>query len=77
MTKREDIYDNWELFKPLLFSATVTGIAFYIFEVFIPAVELQVAYEKECESKGGFVYNQQNEEKKCIKKDYITISIKQ
>jgi hypothetical protein len=70
-----DIYDNWELFKPLIFAAVVTWIPFSIIEIYIPAVEKQVRYEKECEAKGGFVYEKQNEEKRCIKKDYITIPL--
>ena len=71
-----DIYDNWELFKPILFAAVVTWIPFSIIELYIPAVERQIAYETACEKAGGFVYEKQNEETKCIKKDFITIPIK-
>lgn len=71
-----DIYDNWELFKPIIFAAVVTWVPFSIIELYIPAVDRQIAYEKACTEAGGFVYEKQNEEKKCIKKDYIVIPIK-
>jgi hypothetical protein len=71
--KPEDIYDNWELFKPLVFAAVITWIPFSIFEIYIPYVEKEVRYQVTCEAKGGFVYQRQNEEKRCIKKDYIII----
>lgn len=67
--------DLEEIAKILLFALVVTWIPFAIFEIHQPFVEKQEAYRIACEAKGGFVYDQQNEEKKCIKKDYITIQI--
>jgi len=67
--------DVAEIAKILLFSAVVTWIPFSIIEIHNPYVERELRYEAECEAKGGFVYKQQNEEKRCIKKDYIIIPL--
>ena len=64
-----------EIGKVLIFAIVVTWIPFAFFEIHQPFVEKQERYRTECEAKGGFVYDQQNEVKKCIKKDYITIPI--
>lgn len=67
--------DIEEIVKVLLFAAVVTWIPFSFFEIYQPAIEKQIAYEKKCEELGGFVYEKQNEGKRCIKKDYITIEL--
>jgi len=67
--------DLKEITKILLFAVVVTWIPFAFIEIHNPFVEKQLRYQKECEGKGGFVYERQNEEKRCIKKDYITITI--
>jgi len=73
--KTQENDDLWEIGKVLLFSVIVTWIPFAFFEIHQPFVEKQLRYQTECESKGGFVYERQNEEKRCIKKDYITIPL--
>lgn len=70
-----DIYDNWELFKPILLGISITFVPFMIFEVHNPYIERKLAFQKACEDKGGFIYSKQNEEEKCIKKDYIVIDV--
>lgn len=77
MTKysKENIYDNFELVKPFLIAIAVTWVPFSIVEIHNPYVEKKLAYEKACADKGGFVYDRQNEETKCIRKDYIVIGI--
>lgn len=70
-----DIYDNWELFKPLIISALIVSITFYIVELYIPSVVKKSQYYKKCESRGGFVYNEKNKEIMCINKDYLIINL--
>lgn len=67
--------DLEEIAKVFLFAIIVTFIPFYIFEIYIPYIEKMKFYEQKCESAGGFVYEKQNEVKRCIKKDYIIINI--
>jgi len=75
MTKSEKNDDLFEIAKVLGFALFVTWIPFSIFEIYIPAVEKKVRYEEKCEALGGFVYEKQNEETRCTKKDYITIPL--
>lgn len=72
MTQENDLE---EIAKVFLFAAIVTWIPFAIIEIYIPHVEQMKLYEEKCEAAGGFVYEKQNEVKRCIKKDYITITI--
>lgn len=74
--KKYDIYNNWSTLSPLIFAAVITWIPFYIFEIFIPYLEEKTAYKEFCEKSGGFVYEAQNEGRKCIKKDFIIIDKK-
>lgn len=74
MMKNEE-NDLAEIAKILGFALFVTWIPFSIFEIYIPAVEKKIRYEEECKAKGGFVFEQQNEETRCIKVDYITIKL--
>lgn len=67
--------DLEEIAKILAFAFLAAWIPFAIIEIHNPAVEKKLRYEKECNAKGGFVYEAKNEDKRCIKKDYITITL--
>jgi hypothetical protein len=67
--------DLMEIAKVFLFALAVTWVPFAFFEIHQPFVEKKLRYERQCEEKGGFVYERQNEETRCIKKDYITIPL--
>jgi len=73
MTKPEKEDDVLEMFKLFAFAIVVTWIPFSIFEIYIPFVDKEIAYQKKCEEKGGFVYSEQNHEKICIRKDYVIV----
>lgn len=73
MTRHHDVYDNWSTLSPIIFALFVTSIPFYIFEKFIPYLEEKTAYIDSCEKIGGFVYESQNEKRKCIKKDFTIL----
>ncbi len=60
---------------PFIMAFVVTWPVFFIIEIHNPHVEDNMRYERECTAKGGFVYDQQNEERKCIKKDYLIIPL--
>ena len=61
---------------PVAVATLFTWTLFYIFEVFIPYVDVANEFEHECDRLGGFVANFQNKEKVCIKKDIILIEVK-
>ncbi len=60
---------------PFIMTFVITWPIFYIIEILIPHTEENMRYERECAAKGGFLYEQQNEERKCIKKDYLIIPL--
>lgn len=65
--------DLVEILYVFLLAGLITWIPFFLIEVYSPAVDKMIKYEQDCKDRGGFVFNEQNKEKICIKEDYIVI----
>ena len=61
--------------EAFVFASAVTWALFAFFEIMVPYTEHRERMIKKCEDRGGFIYEQQNQETVCIKKDIIVIDL--